>query len=343
MSNPFLVDLDENYTPYTSGISTPFSGAATPTTKRRNSTNPFEILSPDGDEQPVTFLDHDALQSAANEINNNNNNNNGQHNVASAIADMTADFYQAITKHDFNFDATINDDVFEQEQHNRLGGEGEDNLEEEAHDDEVEEGLEEDNENEEDNNNISSKPVTTVKTVQSYHDEDETLFDPFETIHDDDGMSSKRSSVEVANLGSTMMSSNKTVTELASSLVSANSAKAKELFNSSMASFELLAAGGKSEANPNSNSSAAQNDLLLSPMTPSTPPSNYDDNSAEIGGSGGFGGSSGVAAFLSPAPTGMDIYSSDLSDMSDVSPTTAATAAATDVRSAFNMYSGESS
>lgn len=334
MSNPFLVDLDENYTPYTSGISTPFSGAATPTTKRRNSTNPFEILSPDGDEQPVTFLDHDALQSAANEINNNNNGkDNGQQNVASAIADMTADFYQAITKHDFNFDATINDDVFEHEQaqhsDNRLD-EGEDNLE--AHDDEVEEG-----EDEEDNNNVSRKPVTTVKTVQSYLDEDQTLFDPFETIHDDDGMSSKRSSVEVANLGSTMMTSNKTVTELASSLVSANSAKAKELFNSSMASFELLAAGGKA-ASENQNSSANQNDLLLSPMTPSTPPSNYDDNSAEIGGSGGFGGSSGLAAFLSPAPTGMDIYSSDLSEMSDVSPTAAA--AGTDVRSAFNMYSG---
>lgn len=26
MSNPFLVDLDESYTPYASGMNTPFSG-----------------------------------------------------------------------------------------------------------------------------------------------------------------------------------------------------------------------------------------------------------------------------------------------------------------------------
>ncbi len=335
MSNPFLVDLDDNYTPYTSGISTPFSGAATPTTKRRNSTNPFEILSPEGDEPPVTFtLDNEALQSAANEINNNNNSSQQpQENVASTIADMTADFYQAITKHDFNFDATINDDVFEEQQSGR--GLQDDILGGDDH--------EEEDEYEEDNNNFEhqlNKPVTTVKTIN--YDEEEShgggvssssaLFDPFETIHDDDGMSSKRSSVEVSGITPLVSttgtsSSNQTVTELASSLVSANSAKAKELFNSSMASFELLAAGGKP--------AGKDDDLLGSPMTPTTPPS-MEENSAEVGAVAGAAGS----AFLTPAPpttAGMDVYSSnDLSDLSDVSPTTAA-----DVRSAFNMYSGE--
>lgn len=244
-------------------------GTATP--QRRNSTNPFEICSPDG-EEPV-FLDHEALQAAANEINNNSSGN-----VASAIADMTADFYQAITKNDFNFDATINDDVFEEAGRNKGTHELEDS-------------------------NANDKPISTVTTIS--YDNGCPLFDPFETIHDDDALSSKRSSIENP-------AAKEAVIEASSNACGTNPAKAKELFNSSMASIELLASGKAAQLAPGSE---------LSPMTPTTPPSNCDN------------------AHLA-APQGMDVvYSSDLSDLSDVSPT-AAVAASSDIRSAFNMYSG---
>lgn len=258
MSNPFLADLDDSYTPYGSGVSTPFSGAATP--KRRNSTNPFEVLSPDS-EEPIFFVPEGS------EVNNNNKNETNE-NVASAIADMTADFYQTINK--FDFDTTINDDVFD----DRSGKTNEDANA----------------------NNEDQKPVKTVTTITT--DNNGCVFDPFETIHDDDpALSSKRSSIEHTSTTNTT-----TVKEEEQSstthLLTRNSSKAKELFNSSMASFELLAASGGGGNTQDEQFSD------YSPMSPMTPPlSNCENN-----------------AFLS-APQGMEIYSSETSDISDVSAT----------------------
>lgn len=237
------------------------SGAATP--KRRNSTNPFEILSPESED--VHFLDNEITNSEV------NNEGSGGANVASAIADMTADFYQTISMKPYEFEPA--DDVFDEEK--KL------------------EPFEEFN-----------SRVTTVTTV-NFDNDGRGVFDPFETIHDDDAtVSSKRSSIEQPKDAPTSTTAEQSRSDF-------KSAKAKELFNSSMAGIEILAAAATSTA------AAAEATSDFSPLTPTTPASGCDN------------------AFLS-APQGMEAYSSDLSELSDVSPTKQ-----TEIRSAFNDFSGE--
>lgn len=191
---------------------------------------------------------------------------------------MTADFYQTISMKPFDFEP--NDDVF--------GDESKINKDPFDHCD---------------------VKMNTVTTITYDNNEDDgggggggDVFDPFATIHDDEAtISSKRSSIEHGQMKDCTEMSNDNDNGTVS-----KSAKAKELFNSSMAGIELLAT---TNIPPSASSE-------FSPLTPATPVSGCDN------------------AFLS-APQGMDMYSSDLSDMSDVSPTTA-----NDVRSAFNMYSG---
>ncbi|XP_054160700.1 uncharacterized protein LOC128958791 [Oppia nitens] len=84
MSNPFLQDYNDYYTPYASGAHSPHSGTATP--KRRNSTNPFEE-SPEEEVKNVV--------------------SSGQSPVASAIADMTADFCNAISANSYEISEAV--------------------------------------------------------------------------------------------------------------------------------------------------------------------------------------------------------------------------------------------
>lgn len=231
MSNPFLADLEESYTPYSaSGTTTPYStGGATP--KRRMSTNPFEILSPEG--EAPSFNDNES-NDQTNQVNHGGVDAN---NVANAIANMTADFYETI-KMSYGNNEEEDDDVFK------------DYNEEE----------------------ISS----TAKTVNTVFEQDKNsssagggqVFDPFETIHDDEGtVSSKRSSIEhnSVEVGATF-----------------RSAKAKELFHSSMAEIEKLTA--------------------TQPGTDFSPISNDP----------GYLGATAAST--------TDMYTSDISDLSDVSP-----------------------
>lgn len=228
MSNPFLADLEESYTPYSaSGTTTPYStGGATP--KRRMSTNPFEILSPE-DEGP-NFNDGET-NDQTNQVNHGGVDAN---NVANAIANMTADFYETI-KMSYGNNEGDDDDVFK------------------------------------DNEEAVTSTAKTVNTVFETTDKGAggQVFDPFETIHDDEGtVSSKRSSLEHTSveIGATF-----------------RSAKAKDLFHSSMAEMEMLAA-----TQTGADFSPASNDP----------------------------GYLGAAAAASTT----DVYTSDISELSDVSP-----------------------
>nr|XP_046913121.1 protein stoned-B-like isoform X1 [Dermatophagoides farinae] len=243
MSNPFLADLEESYTPYSaSGTQTPYSvGARTP--KRRNSTNPFEILSPEN--ETTTFLDN----------NNDDETSNTAKNFASAIADMSADFFESINKTSTNFD----EDVFADEQ-NKI------NDDKVIHDSD---------------DHVNTTTITTVKTITNFDsNNDTTVFDPFQTINDDDlNFSSKRSSIEQRKSSSTNDEEN---------IRKITSSKAKELFHSSMNEIELLAAANRVEVQP-----VSTNAEDSSPISPTD---------------------------LLMAPQKIEPYSSDLSDLSDISP-----------------------
>ncbi|XP_075681280.1 stoned B isoform X3 [Dermatophagoides pteronyssinus] len=239
MSNPFLADLEESYTPYSaSGTQTPYSvGARTP--KRRNSTNPFEILSPENEN--TTIFD------------NNDETSNTAQNFASAIADMSADFFQSINKTSTKFD----EDVFTEDEQNKINSKVI-------------------NDNEEPVNK-----TTTVKTITNFDTNNGTVFDPFQTINDDDpNFSSKRSSIEQnQQRESSSTNDDEKIPKIASS-------KAKELFHSSMNEIELLASANRE----------VQSSLTNADDSPISPTD------------------------LLAAPLKIEPYSSDLSDLSDISP-----------------------
>lgn len=216
-------------------------GARTP--KRRNSTNPFEILSPEN--ETTTFLGN----------NNDDETSNTAKNFASAIADMSADFFESINKTSTNFD----EDVFADEQ-NKI------NDDKVIHDSD---------------DHVNTTTITTVKTITNFDsNNDTTVFDPFQTINDDDlNFSSKRSSIEQRKSSSTNDEEN---------IRKITSSKAKELFHSSMNEIELLAAANRVEVQP-----VSTNAEDSSPISPTD---------------------------LLMAPQKIEPYSSDLSDLSDISP-----------------------
>ena len=191
-------------------------------------------------------------------------------NVASAIADMTADFCQSISMKAYDFEENP-DEIFDHRSSVRQEIDDDDDYEAEM---------------------VVEKPISTVKTIQ--FDNNGGIFDPFETIHDEDAPSSKRSSIEVsAESSSNIIQQNIQQNEETFT----KSSKAKELFNSSMASFEILAA-----ATVASTMSATTTTTITNPDMEQISPS----ASGDVG--------------LLAAPKSNDVYNSDLSDLSDVSP-----------------------
>lgn len=175
---------------------------------------------------------------------------------------MSADFFQSIAiKNSYQFDETTNDDVF--------------------------------NDNDNDNKIENRKKSITddllmnnkVNTVQTKFTDNGTVFDPFQTINDDDpNFSSKRSSTSETQ-------QNQQQKECAAESSDDRepvkaSFKAKELFHSSINEIELITAV-----------KAAASSVEYSPPISPTGPD-----------------------FLSaPTKQATELYSSDLSDLSDVS------------------------
>lgn len=257
------------------------TGTATPRL-RRNSTNPFEILSPEDEDGPLTFVDNDG-----NLETNKLNNNSASGNVASAIADMTADFYNSIAAlKSYDFESKLANVDNQKDDEENAVFEPADDVQTECSDANA--------------NHTESPQCKTVSTV-ILNDNDrinEPMFDPFATIHDDEGNTS--SSLEHSSLKDVIGES----FSQSENIQGNKSSKAKDLFNSSMASIELMAAAGNYDDSKSPESQKAEHD-----------------------------------AFMLAAPgQGMELNSnSDVSDLSDVSRSTSAS----NIRSAFNMYSGK--
>ncbi|OTF74334.1 hypothetical protein BLA29_010817, partial [Euroglyphus maynei] len=159
--------------------------------------------------------------------------------------------------------------------------------------------------NDDDEEDHVNTTTTTVKTITNFNTNNGTIFDPFQTINDDDpNYSSKRSSIEQNQQQQQQRKSSSTNDE--ENVPKIASSKAKELFHSSMNEIELLATANRQVQSSLTNTGD-------SPISPTD---------------------------LLMAPLKIEPYSSDLSDLSDISPSNIV---ANDVRSAFDAYTGESS
>ncbi|KPM10255.1 Adaptor complexes medium subunit-like protein [Sarcoptes scabiei] len=289
MSNPFLADLEESYTPYTgSGAQTPLSTGRRTPLRRRSSTNPFEIFSPEDEIVPFRTADESGGVNA----------NGGAKNLANAIADMSANFFESIAMKNTNDIAYNNDD----DHKNRF------DLPDTRDDDVfLDDNYQQSNASKSSDilNNVNNghKIISTVQTIHT--DGNGMIFDPFQTIHDDDvNLSSKRSSLEA--MSSSQQQPNESTLDnnddesISTSILNRfdhnenrtrrSSSQAKEYFHSSMNEIEMLAS-----SNVVGNENDDQHQSFYS-----------------------YGSSSKPENFLqSKHPT--DIYSSDLSDLSESS------------------------